>query len=357
VTSPPGPPRIAALDAARALGVAAMVCGHTLDALLAPAVRSLPSLEAYWRLRGLTAPLFLVVAGWAVTASVLRGRARGLAILTGRLPRVLLLLALGYALRYPAWANRAFLVGHRDTWRHFLAFDALHCIALGILLGAALLAAFEGPRARLAALGGAAAALLAAGSLLPPIEATGIPEIAFEQILRGTSPFPVLPWAAYFLAGGAVAILAERAGGARRVALGSAAAGAGLWAAAHALGLGGLAPWSPVLVALRLGQVLLVLAALALVPPRLAAVAAPLGRASLFVYVAHLPLVYGWGTWQGLAQRVGPVLGLAAALVAAAAVFAACLAAHAAAGALAPPLRAAAAALRPGRAEARPELS
>jgi hypothetical protein len=305
-----------------------MVCGHTLDALLSPEARAAPEVATYWQYRGLTAPLFLTVSGWAIAASAARTGASGRGVLTARLPRVLLLLCAGFALRFPSWATGAFLKGDRALWRHFLAFDALHCVAFGLLAVAAVLAATERLRPRLVLLAAVGGALLAAGPLLPSITATGIPEIAFEQILRGTSPFPALPWAAYVLAGCAAGLLAREARSPGAAAAGMAAAGALLVAGARAVGLEDLAVWSPVLVALRLGQVLLVLAALAAVPRRLAAAVAPLGRASLFVYVVHIPIVYGWGTHEGLAQRVGPRLALGAALAAAAAVLAGSLAAR-----------------------------
>jgi uncharacterized membrane protein len=320
--------RLPALDAARALGVVAMVCGHTLDALLAPEARAAPGVAAYWQYRGLTAPLFLTVSGWAVAAAAARAGASGRGVFTARVPRVLLLLCAGFALRFPAWDTGAFLKGDRALWRHFLAFDALHCVAFGLLAVAAALAAAERLRPRLALLAVGGGALLAAGSLLPSITATGIPEIAFEQILRGTSPFPALPWAVYVLAGCAIGLLAREARSPGVAAAGMAAAGALLVVAAHALGLEELAVESPVLVALRLGQVLLLLAALAAVPRGVARGVAPLGRASLFVYVVHVPVVYGWGTYQGLAQRLGPALDVGAALAVAAAVLAGSLAAR-----------------------------
>ncbi|HLM42250.1 MAG TPA: hypothetical protein VK458_00225, partial [Myxococcaceae bacterium] len=54
-----------------------------------------------------------------------------------------------------------------------------------------------------------------------------------------------------------------------------------------------------------------------LLPSRLDRWMAPVGRASLWVYVVHLPLAYGWSTFHGLAGRLGrsqevlPALGLA----------------------------------------------
>lgn len=46
------PNRVPALDVARALGVVAMVFGHTCDALLSPAARAAPGIAAYWRRAG-----------------------------------------------------------------------------------------------------------------------------------------------------------------------------------------------------------------------------------------------------------------------------------------------------------------
>ena len=141
----PAPPqlgaeRIAPLDAARALGVLAMVFGHTCDALLSAAVRAGPLAREYWKVRGLTAPLFLMVSGWAVAVAVERSRARGLPVVRQRLPRVLLLFAIGYALRYPGWDLPGFFSGRPAVWEHVLAFDALHAIAVGLFLASLVFA-------------------------------------------------------------------------------------------------------------------------------------------------------------------------------------------------------------------------
>jgi uncharacterized membrane protein len=321
--------RIAALDAARALGVLAMVCGHTLDALLYEAVRATPAVETYWRVRGLTAPLFLLVAGWAVTASVMRGRAEGWDILRGRLPRVGLLLLVGYMLRLPGWNFGAFIAGDRHQWRHFLAFDALHCIALGLLGGATLLSACRSRAARISGFAALSALALAVAPFIPHTRARGIGLIALEQAALGTSPFPLFPWVAYFFVGAIVGLLAT---GARplRIALGMAGGGVAAVVVARVLGLDGLQVHSPVLFVYRTGLVLLVLAVLAAVPAAAARLAAPVGRASLFVYALHVPVVYGWANQQGLAQRVGPTLDLGAALIVGFALAAACLLVHAA---------------------------
>ncbi|HVO20284.1 MAG TPA: acyltransferase family protein [Anaeromyxobacter sp.] len=318
-------PRLAALDAARALGVLAMVCGHTLDAVLSPQARDTGAMTTYWHARGFTAPLFLAVSGWAVTLAIARSGARGWAVPLGRARRVLLLLVIGYGLRWPGWALDRFLALDRDVWAHFLAFDALHTIAVALLLASLALALPLGRAARAAVLAalGALAVWLGRGAGIPgaePATAAGLPAwlpaMALAQAVGGTSAFPLVPWSAYFFAGTLIGLLAPAD---RRGAVGTAFAGAilvgvtVLWS-----GLGDRAPGDPVLIGFRLGVVLLVLGALELVPARWAARAAPLGRSSLGVYAIHLPIVYGWSTVPGLSFRLGRTLGVGEALAVAA---------------------------------------
>jgi len=327
-------PRLAALDAARALGVLAMVMGHTLDAVLSPAARQTPAMIQYWHARGLTAPLFLLVSGWAVTLAISRSGARGWAVPRSRLRRVLLLLVIGYALRWPGWAQERLQAGDREIWAHFLAFDVLHCIAVVLLIASLVLALPWRAPARAAILAALAllAAALGAGAGTPgQIQGPAhLPHslllLGLLQVVGGTSPFPVVPWAAYFLAGTVVGLLAPAE---RRGALAMAVAGAVLVGAALQFpGLGDRPAGDPVLIGFRIGVVVAVLAALELVPATLARRAAPLGKSSLGVYAIHVPIVYGWSHIAGLSWRVGPTLGTAAAAAVAVLVLAVSFAAY-----------------------------
>jgi uncharacterized membrane protein len=305
--APTSRPRIAALDAARALAVVAMVVGHTLDALLSHALRQDPSVILYWHARGLTAPMFLAVSGWAVAVAILRSGAEGAAVVRGRLGRVLLLLAVGYALRWPGWGIAGLAAGDRAVWEHLLAFDALHAIAVALLATAGVLALPWRRREQVLLLALLSAIALALGMADPvswPLWA-----VPLQQTVGGTSPFPAFPWVLYFFFGAGLGLVAGEGRGRRGLAM--AVLGAVLVAATLPSGVGGLPPAHPVLVAFRLGAVLLLLAALARVPGPLAARLAPLGRASLWVYAIHLPVVYGWSTYAGLAGRIGPRLDLA----------------------------------------------
>ena len=204
------PPRVRALDLARALGVIAMVFGHTCDALLSPAARAAPIILTYWKARGLTAPLFMMASGWAVTLALPRAPARGLEMIKARLPRVILLLALGYGLRLPGWNLQALLAGDRATWQHLLAFDALHVIAVGFLIAVLILASTLGRLEQGLLFALLAAAAMALGMRLPPQVPRTLPALALAQAVGGTSPFPVFPWVAYFFFGAAFQLLTDQ---------------------------------------------------------------------------------------------------------------------------------------------------
>ncbi len=342
-------PRLAALDAARALGVVAMVMGHTLHAVLSEAAWQSPVLAAYNHARGFTAPLFLLVSGWAVTLAISRSGATGWDVPRGRVRRALLLLAVGYGLRWPGWGLGKLVAGDRKVWAHFLGFDALHCIAVALLATSLVLALPWNRYAKAAILAAlAAGAVLAGAGAGTPGETAAnlarlpewLPAMALAQVVGGTSHFPLFPWSGYFFAGTLLGLLAPPD---RRGAAGIAlVAVAALLATTQWAGLGGRTAGHPVLVVYRIGVVLAVLSALFLVPPRLAARAAPLGKSSLGVYAIHLLIVYGWYLlpfwfpWyplRGLASSVGKTLGPAAGLAVAVLVLAVSYAVYRLAGA------------------------
>ncbi len=328
----PSRPRIAALDAARAVGVVAMVVGHTLDAVLATSVRGHPALILYWKARGFTAPLFLMAAGWALSVAVDRSGAGGLVMLRRRLPRVLLLLALGYFLRWPGWATQELSAGVPAIRAHFLAFDALHVIAVSLVATSLLLGLPWSRKARAVALALAALAATAIGTRAPAFPLTVDPAslppslagMVLAQAVGGSSPFPLFPWTAYFFAGALVGLAAGEGG--RRRARTMALVGLALVLATCRSNPGELPVGSPLLFAFRTGAVLLVFAALSVIPAAAASRLAPLGRASLAVYAIHVPIVYGWSVVSGLMQLVGPVLPVWSAIVLSLAVLAGSLA-------------------------------
>jgi uncharacterized membrane protein len=304
------------LDRARAVAVIAMVMGHTLDAVLSDEARVGAGMQAYWSLRAITAPLFLFVAGWAFATTVQRTGARGASVLGRYLPRVGLLFGWGYLLRWPGWALPAFFTGDETVWRHFLAFDALHGVAGALALGAGVLALLPARGARMAAL--ALLALLfplVSPGLRAAVDAGGWPLVLEQALVGKTSNFPLFPWSAYFFAGSFTGLgLAE----VKRVPHWLCLMGTGVVLLSLMTLWGGDPRVSdPTLVVWRLGLLGVVAGLAMLLPSRLDGLLGPVGRASLWVYVVHLPLAYGWSTFQGLAGRLGrsqevlPALGLA----------------------------------------------
>ncbi|MCE9667601.1 acyltransferase [Myxococcus stipitatus] len=301
------------LDGARGLAVLAMVLGHTLDALLSPEARQQPWVQHYWAFRGITAPLFLLVSGWAVVAALGTRPTAARDVLGKRVRRSLLLLFLGYLLHWPGLAAvRA--MGWTDTMlTRVLTFDALQCIGLALLSGSVLLALVPARWGRPLVL-----LTLAVGIPLASAAAwrfgVGLPG-PVQQLLGSAegSRFPFFPWAGFFFAGAFAAYVLNliKPGWPQGLAL--LAVGFGL------VGLTRLveADWAPTsawMVAYRVAQGLLVLGAVNLAPTRVSRILAPFGRMSLWIYVLHLPVVYGWADIAGLAHRVGPRLGLPAAV-------------------------------------------
>ncbi len=314
-------PRNTGLDRARAVATLAMVMGHTLDAVLSDAARDGVGMVTYWSLRAVTAPLFLFVAGWAFATTVQRTGASGASVLRRYLPRVGLLLGWGYLLRWPGWGLKGLLAGDVTVWRHFLAFDALHGVAGALLVGAGVLSLVKGRAARMGALAVLAVLLpLVSPWVRAGVEGGGWP-LALEQALVGrTSNFPLFPWSAYFFVGGLAGLWLAQV---KRVPHWLCLAGAGTGMLVLMSWWGGDPRVSDAtLVAWRVGLLSVAAGGAMLLPARLDGLMAPVGRASLWVYVVHLPLAYGWSTFGGLASRLGrsqealPALGLALSVLA-----------------------------------------
>ncbi|WPB74408.1 heparan-alpha-glucosaminide N-acetyltransferase domain-containing protein [Archangium violaceum] len=300
------------LDGARGLAVVAMVLGHTLDALLAPEMRATAWVQRYWELRGITAPLFLLVAGFAVVAALGTSQESAGHTFGRRARRALLLLFLGYLVHWPGW-DTVHALGWGEPLRSLVfTFDALQSIAVSLLVGAAVLVLARGTWTRAVVLGVLAVGIPLASTWMWSA-ATGWPVELRQAVGMPGARFPLFPWAGFFFAGALAAHLLRllRPGWPQGLAL--LALGTGLLVLTRQLTPG----WSPTsawLVAFRVGQGFLVLGAVNLLPRFVSGLLAPLGRSSLWLYVLHLPVVYGWAGTPGLAGRVGPTLGLLPAL-------------------------------------------
>ena len=132
-----GPERYRFLDLYRGVIVLLMIEGHVLRALLAEGVQRSAWFGYHELLHGVIGPGFLFGAGFAFAITTQR-RWDLLTSLTPaffrRVGRMLLLIAIGYALHLPYFSLRKTLQGSNPhEWTAFLSFDVLQCIGLTLL--------------------------------------------------------------------------------------------------------------------------------------------------------------------------------------------------------------------------------
>jgi uncharacterized membrane protein len=129
--------RIIFIDLMRAFAVIQMVQGHTVDVLLAPEFRS----EQYpvyflWNfMRGMTAPIFMFTAGTVFTYlfRLVNEPFQNNPRVKKGFYRFLLLVCIGYLLRYPTFTIFDFSEVTQNRLNIFFAVDVLQLIGFGLL--------------------------------------------------------------------------------------------------------------------------------------------------------------------------------------------------------------------------------
>jgi uncharacterized membrane protein len=201
--------RIIFIDLMRAFAVIQMVQGHTVDALLAPEFRS----EQYpvyfmWNfMRGLTAPIFMFTAGTVFTYLF---RLAGETFENN--PRVkkgffrfLLLVSLGYLLRYPTYKVFDYSDVTQDQLNIFFAVDVLQLIGFGLLI--LMISAYISEKIKLGDTVVFTSIALLFFILTPFISKINwvayLPQPVAGYFYPVTgSLFPLFPWAGYVVLGG-----------------------------------------------------------------------------------------------------------------------------------------------------------
>lgn len=122
----------------RAFAVLMMIQGHTVDTFLADEFRTMDStaFSVWYTLRGFTAPIFMFAAGLIFTYLLKSDEydfLKNPRIRKG-LKRSLILIGIGYILRYPTYKVFDFSNVSQGQWNIFFAVDALHLIGFGMLL-------------------------------------------------------------------------------------------------------------------------------------------------------------------------------------------------------------------------------
>ena len=308
-----------------------MIQGHTVAALVAPARMDLASLPWwFWSsLRGLTMPMFMMVSG-AVSVLGIRYQPDGRlsrAMLARRLRMGCLVVLIGYLMVFPANRIADLRWVPATSWRTFLQVNILQANGVTLLALTALLASVRTVRRYAIWSVGLGLLILAVAPFAARVDwFHGLPEglAAYLSYDHG-SLFPVIPTSAYMFLGvglGAVILETPPARRARtfRMTCLAAAAGALLVSLLAARGPWALLPaqeaWRGgyAYTTCRLGYTLVMFSLLAWVAelrPALAEALAPMGRRSLFIYVAHLALVFGTPWTLGLVD--GPCHDLTAA--------------------------------------------
>lgn len=334
--------RIVFLDLLRALAVLMMVQGHTIDLLLAADYRSDDYLSfRLWQfVRGITAPIFLLTTGAVfiyllrLTAAPLRGNPR----LVKGIKRALLLLALGYLLRFPSSSIFGVFAVPAEYWPAFWVVDVLQLIGAGLLL--LLFGAFLAERFKVNDYAVCAGAGLFFFACAPFCEQVNwnewLPAAVAAYFYAGSgSHFPLFPWAGYVMSGGVLGAYLARAARSERgpiepSRLSQRLSVAGMLSLAFyfccdqikASGLGTGFFWNsnPELILLRLGSVLLLMALIALLSARIRSVSPALllvGRRTLLIYVAHVVILYGSAWNSGVNELCDKCLPVWPALLAA----------------------------------------
>jgi uncharacterized membrane protein len=320
-----GDQRVLFLDVARATALLMMVLGHTIDALLNPEFRGTIAFNAWTYVRGLTPSTFLFVSGFTLGVVTLRGRVHSSN--TGayrRLRRGLLLGLFGYALHFPA-ANVAGLWNlDASQWRSFAAVDILQTIGVALVCLQLVALACPSPRA----LAVAGISLGVAVCLMTPVMWTTrweahLPAALAAYLSPSTgSLFPLFPWLGYAAIGtGLAAVFHVAAGSSPALQAMRALLPAGLLAYGTSLVCRALA-WEPIGDAsdgagrvsqflLQIGIVCLIVVVFALATVRLrrpSPIIRALAQHSLFIYVAHVCVIYGSPWSPGLRQMYGLTL-------------------------------------------------
>jgi len=205
--------RIIFIDLIRAFAVLQMVQGHTINVLLAEGSRNpeLPFYAVWYFMRGMTAPIFMFTAGTVFTYlfhSVNKPFNNNPRVKKG-IKRGLLLIIIGYMLRYPTTTLVDFSNVTEASWTIFFGIDVLHLIGVSLIAVLFLLLISEKFKLNNYFVFGATAALIFFSStFIYSINwVSFLPQPLAGYFYHATgSPFPFFPWAGYVIAGGVLGI-------------------------------------------------------------------------------------------------------------------------------------------------------
>ena len=314
-------PRYAFLDLYRGIVVIFMLEGHVLREILSPAAQLSDAFQLHELFHGITAPGFLFGAGFTFAIATQRRWEKLLSVnsvFLRRTWRPVTLILLGYALHVPFLSlQKTISSASPEQWKSFLAFDALQCIGLSLLAMRVWLVIVRSERLFL----GGTIAFFTITAFGAPLAwsaqaSDGLPLVVASAIngLNG-SLFPLFPYAGYVLAGANISWHFLRASERnlerqfiQRLAIGGAVMIVGGFTLdtlpVHLYPDHDFWTASPNYFFIKLGILILLLCGLwrfeslnrvqahqSYWMPRWLTTT---GVESLFVYIAHLVLLYGW---------------------------------------------------------------
>lgn len=321
--------RIIFIDLLRTFAVLQMVQGHTVDALLGNSFRDMGSpVFAVWLfMRGMTAPIFLFTAGSVFTYLFRLNKEPYLKnprVLKG-FKRVLLLVSLGYLLKYPTYTIIDFSEVSAKSWKIFISIDVLQLIGFGLLF--ILILAFITERLKLTdyyVFGIIGSAFFILSIFTENINWLNyFPEpIAAYFYTKTGSLFPLFPWAGYVICGGVLgSYLANHPLVFKTTRFSGIVSTAAAVFMLIAFVLNNLIPypvedihpWNETLstITFRIGFVLLLTGVVSLISIKIENIPKIfilLGRNTLLIYVVHLMILYGSAWNPGLFLLFGEKL-------------------------------------------------
>jgi hypothetical protein len=202
----------------RGIIVLFMLEGHVLRELLTPDLKATQFFAFHEVFHGVTAPGFLFGAGFTFAIATQRRWEESITFSRGffrRMGRALLLILIGYALHIPFLSlQKTLATATRAQWNAFFIFDVLQCIGLCLLLMRLLLVTLRQERLFIATLFTLMVTVVYITPLYWIVDAQqGLPQMVSSAISGLTgSPFPLLPYAGFLIAGTCVSWLFLRLG-------------------------------------------------------------------------------------------------------------------------------------------------
>lgn len=303
-----------------------MLQGHSLHVLLAPSYKRNKLFKAWLFVRGITAPMFMLLSGFSFSIATHKRweQHTQLASTARRVRRFAFFLCLGYAIHLPVGMLSKLARLDATLVNHFLNVDVLQLIAV-TLTSLQLLVMLSRRPSRFAWTCGLTALTIALAT--PMVRAVSWKETIWPPLAAylygGTgSLFPLFGWSAFILAGAALGSAFMQHQPISNKRLSGAFALVGVFAVGVARVLDYLAgklyyehvvpEAKPRFLIKRFGGAMIILSGfvrLSRHTERLPAPMQALAEESLVVYLVHLCLLYGsvWG--PGMRQLVGAHLG------------------------------------------------